>query len=36
MFSGEVMIAMYWRRPSAVGPISTSFMRSDSAASLFQ
>ena len=30
MFSGDVTIAMYWRRPSAVGPMSTSFMRSDS------
>ena len=36
MFSGEVIIAMYWRRPSAVGPMSTSFMRSVSVASFFQ
>ena len=33
MFSGEETIAMYWRLPSAVGPMSTSFMRSDSFAS---
>ena len=29
MFSGEVMIAMYWSRPSAVLPMLASFMRSD-------
>jgi len=33
---GEEIIAMYWRLPSPVGPISTSFIRDDSAASFFQ
>ena len=30
MFSGEVMMAIHWSRPSSVLPMFTSFMRSDS------
>ena len=36
MFSGEVMMAIHWSRPSSVLPMLTSFMRGLSAASFFQ
>jgi hypothetical protein len=36
LIAGDVMIAISCWRPSAVGPMSTSFMRSDSEASFFQ